>query len=681
MLPIADIMRQFVKAGSAQQARRALLGLENAHPRGALAARERKAQLFLELQHGKAARGKRPAPGAIFAAQELERLDLLDSAREFSMTASTLLRANHWQEGLYLLADRMPSIHLIPDVVAWNASIAACAAGAHWAGALHLWSQRRKDDPECNAFSATLDACGKASHWRLALALFTSDPSRSNLAALAVVVRACARGEQWSLALQALAQGEGASPAFWDKPGEGIAKLLEALLGALARASRWEQACALLLESNACVHGRISLNATLSACAEAARWEKALCLLQQSPSLLRLHPDTVHANCGLHALARAARWDHALQLLTDMNTLIHVQPDVASFSIAMTACEKGGRSGHALQLFAQLRESGLQSDAVGLGACVSASEKAARWATALHLLAFAQSAGHADSVSRNAAISACEKGARWELALNILARMHEEALIPGPVGHGALLGALSRTARWAEAMRHLVDTRDGHALDAVCLTSALNAFEQAGLANHTALAALQLKTFLQLEIAAKACRGTAANRAHGASTGALSTLQTYGLLNPVQVLRRRACGFAFRELQLLAASCKTAELSSGVRSSVLQGLCDLGGPCTRDASEGLVLRSNGQLSDWQRTARISLTASLSLPLHPMSTWDERQALLFGALPAQPIASRIVVWTCPELRGPANLWKITDQDQATLGEVTHGRSRRVVDESS
>ncbi|CAE8624112.1 unnamed protein product [Polarella glacialis] len=720
---------------AARTARQALLGVEKAAVDLAVQSRQgQKAQLFSELQgeqlpkegsNGIDApqRRKLPTVRAVAAAEELDRQGFLETTREFTMAASALLRAKAWQQGLHLLRVRLPAASLAPDAVARNAMVAACAAGSHWAGALQLLFEQQAADsttPSGSSLRAGIDACAKATQWHWSLALLSagwkpgSAAHPPDLAALAAAVKACGRAEHWAMALTLLFNAEAAQLPGAKVDTKGASQLLEDVLGALARGSRWELACALLLNPfsgssgtlsllAAATPGRSSLNAALSACAEASRWERALLLLQGStPRMLRVHPDTVNFNCGLHACARASQWSRALLLLEEMLQHRQPPPDVASFSIAMTACEKGGRSGQALQVMSAMREAGYRPDAVSFSACVSACEKAARWETALRVLAEATSSGNADPVSRNAAISACEKGAQWERALLLLARLCDEQSEPGPVGCGAALGACARASRWAEAaallnkfgLHHLgpgwnLQARSASraGLDVVCLTSALHSLEQAGQllqgpATAVALAAVRHCTAEQLQLAARARHGAvaaAAARAHAASTGGLGALQAYGLLGgrgPLQVLRRRASRPAAVQLQGLTAepSLGGSAASAGVRSPLLQSLCDLGGPCTRDTSEDLRLRGGkaGAGDVWQDVAREVITESLAAPMAPDTSWEERQALLFGAFPTQATASRIVTWTLPQLqyKGPAGSWKLCSPD----GEVTLGGKR-------
>ena len=167
-------------------------------------------------------------------------------------------------------------------------------------------------------------------------------------------------------------------------------------------------------------------------------------------------------------------------------------------------------------------------------------------------------------------------------------------------------------------------------LDAIGLTSALGAAETAGYngAVCTLLRDLLHQTSMQLLFACRVGRGPAANRAHAASTGGMDVLDSHGLLHlgGLVVARVRVRQAALKEFQE-----KVAE------TPVLQSLCDLGRPCSRDAMEELKLPT--QLSRWQVGAR-DVLAEMLLNASPN----------LQPLPIQASAQRIAAWTSLEVSG-------------------------------
>ena len=233
----------------------------------------------------------------------------------------------------------------------------------------------------------------------------------------------------------------------------------------------------------------------------------------------------------------------------------------------------------------------------------------------------------------NTALSACEKASRWELALHLLSGKYSWEL--GSVGYGAFLTSCRHSARWTEALTVLRHK----AVDSIGLSCAVTAAETASNPK-AALALLQqllLHTSKQLLFACRIGGGPAANRAHAASTGGLDALEGYGLLHlgGLSVTRTRVRVPALEEFQGNFAE-------TLAESRVLQSLCDLGRPCTRDTLEQqLEDISDTELNCWQQRARDDLTEMLSA----VSTTSPSLAM-----PVQAAAQRIAAWTSLELEG-------------------------------
>ncbi|CAE7913117.1 unnamed protein product [Symbiodinium necroappetens] len=560
------------------------------------------------------------------AAEELSRHGWLRSTKDFTVVASSLIRASRWSRALVALTEELPEASLLPDAVAWNACAAACAAGSHWVGALALLE--RTADNSVPMLRAAMDACLKASLWQRALLL----QADGDVGCHAAAAQAFGRTANWQMALVLLQK----SPCKTSH--KDASQLLRNVLGVLAKAGKWKHACGVLTahidagpnsdrqdRPGAAKFDNAALNAVIAACTEAARWENALEVLKAGRRL-RIQTDVVNHNAALAACARAAQWRSALELLAAMTLATGATAaDVASFSIAITACEKAGRSREASQLMEDMASAGLLLDAIAFSACISACEKSNDWARALYLLTVALRQEQADSVSCSTTLSACEKASRWELALQLLSGHYNWEV--GAVGNGAFLTSCKNSSRWMEALA-VVDAKQR--LDAVGLTSALGAAETAGYngALCTLLRDLLLQTSMQLLFACRVGGGAAASRAHAASTGGLDVLDSHGLLHlgGLAVARARVRQAALKEFQE-----KVAE------TLVLQSLCDLGRPCSRDAMEELKLPT--ELSRWQVKAR-DVLAEVLLNASPN----------LQPLPTHASAQRIAAWTSLEVSG-------------------------------
>ena len=264
---------------------------------------------------------------------------------------------------------------------------------------------------------------------------------------------------------------------------------------------------------------------------------------------------------------------------------------------------------------------------------------------ALNLLTTALARGHADSVSLNTTLSACEKASRWELALHLLISKYSWQI--NAVGYGSFLTSCRQSARWMEALAILNNTT----LDAIGLTSAVEAVETSGQpAGSVLLQGLLRQTSKQL---AFACTSTSAasRRAHAASTGGLDMLDAYGLLSGLSVARTRVREPALRDLQ-------TFQVQPLPEQQVLQSLCDLGRPCTRDVLERLASSEGG----WQEDARVVLEelldASPGMPL-----------------PVQAAAQKIATWTSLDLRGPD--WQLCGAPEIAFGARRGEKNMRLM----
>ena len=109
--------------------------------------------------------------------------------------------------------------------------------------------------------------------------------------------------------------------------------------------ARWEQALALLKEMShappeaACAPDVVSYNAAIAACEKGAEWERAIELLSAMWGA-GLEPDRISYNAAISACARAGRWESALELLGEMR---EIGPDAISYSAAISACARAAQ--------------------------------------------------------------------------------------------------------------------------------------------------------------------------------------------------------------------------------------------------------------------------------------------------------------------------------------------------
>ena len=188
-------------------------------------------------------------------------------------------------------------------------------------------------------------------------------------------------------------------------------------------------------------------------------------------------------------------------------------------------------------------------------------------------------------------------------------------------------------------------------LDAIGLCSAVTAAESAGQPADGLLPGLLRETSKQLIFACMWGASAASTRAHAASTGGLDSLEGYGLLHLGALVVARA-----RVREPSIAEFRTINLAE---SHVLQSLCDLGRPCTRDVLEHLAVGTH--FSDQQEDARRALGELLDF-----DAW-------LSLVPVQATAQRLAAWTSLELRGLD--WHLSQPLQVAFGSRRGEKRRR------
>ncbi|CAK0820508.1 unnamed protein product [Prorocentrum cordatum] len=215
------------------------------------------------------------------------------------------------------------------------------------------------------------------------------------------------------------------------------------------------------------VHGfaLVSCNAGISACEKGGQWQRALALLGETsearlePSVIlqRLHQRVREwravAACSVaaqrdvrgnskahrHQLQRrdqrvregraVAQWQHALSLLSEMREATW-NDDVIGYSAGISACEKGQQWQRAL------------------AAVISACEKGEQWQWAMSLLSEMRESGlQPNAISYNAGICACGRCGQWRQAVSLLNEMRQSNMEPDEDSYDLSIAAYERSSR------------------------------------------------------------------------------------------------------------------------------------------------------------------------------------------------------------------------------------------
>eukprot|EP00435_Cladocopium_sp_Y103_P043511 s1232_g12.t1 len=194
-----------------------------------------------------------------------------------------------------------------PDLVCFNAAMAACGQGLQWlkAGAVLTAMVERNITPDAVSISTLLTTFGNAMLWQLALWHFSSFPfppaspfSRMfhDVVTLSSAISACEKGRQWQAALSLLTRamtGEicAAAISLPSTPSEPSSSLKPPSL----------------------FPDDVSFNAAIVACEGCSQWEFAVHLLTEL-SFWSTPAPTCYATT-MKAMSAASKWHHALALL------------------------------------------------------------------------------------------------------------------------------------------------------------------------------------------------------------------------------------------------------------------------------------------------------------------------------------------------------------------------------
>lgn len=140
---------------------------------------------------------------------------------------------------------------------------------------------------------------------------------------------------------------------------------------------------------------------------------------------------------------------------------------------AISSCEKASAWATALVLLDGIPEKALQANVISHNTAIAACGRADLWQRAL--LGF--QACHPDLITFNARISACEK--EWQQAWLVF--QESRALRPDSITFGAMINALSRSAKWFEAMLLLQEAKLAGAANAIIYNTVIAACENASL--------------------------------------------------------------------------------------------------------------------------------------------------------------------------------------------------------
>lgn len=227
---------------------------------------------------------------------------------------------------------------LRPDMIVYNALVAACSPGAQWACALalqaDLWERGLR--PQTLVCNSAISVCAKADlPWVLATAALGQarlGGCEPTVVTCSAVISAVGVG-QWSLAPMLLGelQTRGLEP-------QGNIVTYGAVITACEKGLRWPLALRALhdLPTLGLQANLVSYGALMAACSASRQWVLAL-RLGREVGLGGMELNAIAASAAVSACQRAGRWELARHLLGAAVARSGVRPDVVFYNSVASA--------------------------------------------------------------------------------------------------------------------------------------------------------------------------------------------------------------------------------------------------------------------------------------------------------------------------------------------------------
>ena len=348
----------------------------------------------------------------------------------YSSVISALRGAAQWKDALQVLID-MESRTVERNVVILNGVLSVCAAAGEWQQACQLFYEASKQYVDEITYNTVLNALSEGAQWQLALHCFETFPSNTlekSARAVASVMKACQRAEQWPYALT----------IFQLCCREGIGTNLvvrNIAISSCAAGSLWHAAVALTCCQEADVR---SYNAALTALANEGLWERSLQLLAHL-QIRRCKVSVVTYNSVLAACERSGQWEFALQFLCELSQ-IELQADAITFNTLISTCTKARRWLEGVKLLMGMRKAGFTTDVMIGTAIMKACTLSGQWQWALCVLSLYGSC--ADLALLSAGMSACKKSSQWQIASWLSSSVRQRRLNVDVVAFNSLISSM-----------------------------------------------------------------------------------------------------------------------------------------------------------------------------------------------------------------------------------------------
>lgn len=313
-----------------------------------------------------------------------------------------------------------------PNLICFNAALAACAKAGAWLPAITLLHEMEERGVfDVVSFNSALHACRRQGEWRNAIALL--DRMRnSNL------------DEEMSAGVKL-----GTPSTTWGNSDAGRAH------------SGRETGPGLTGRRRIPAPDVYSFTSAITACGAAGQGDRALKLLREMQEA-GIPPNVVPFNAAIAAVGRGILhrdpvaatakgeqpWERARALLGEMRAA-GVTPDLTSYNTVLAACHRAGAWKDALEVLTEMIGG---TDGTS-GAKLASSRTPSNEVTETPL--------HPDVVSFNTAIGACGRAGRWQEALLLLDEISVQGLVPNRVSYNTAAAACGSVNKWHTALEVL----------------------------------------------------------------------------------------------------------------------------------------------------------------------------------------------------------------------------------
>lgn len=382
--------------------------------------------------------------------------DMSPNTHSYNLVISACLKKQQWRRAIQILEMMNESDPPVPQTtVTYNSVISCCAKAGevHHAMSLLKMMRLRKVKPDTVTYNALMSACASSyktcdNALKLLDELHREPGVDPDVVTYTIAMRACAKGGKTQ-------RGLAMFQMMKDRNLDLDVHAYTSAMDVCAKAGMWRQSLDLLdeMREKGIFPNGFTYSVAIAACGKGGQWERALELLYQMREK-GIHINTITYNAAISALASAST-KNMRQILKEERSkeyLSRVMEDGEGFSSTTSYPSTSfGKSENsqlwrkALNLIDQMKETGVQPDAISYSSAIKTCGAAGRWKEALEIISIMKKGGpltRPNRISYTNAITACGRCGEYEHALSLFDDMKNSGVQPDRVSYNALISAL-----------------------------------------------------------------------------------------------------------------------------------------------------------------------------------------------------------------------------------------------